>query len=553
MIEKAFGYHLINNTKNKIVMQLSKFIVALILISGFNISARADIHIIPRPEKIEIKKGTYNLSAKTVIISNEPTRKEANYLSEILEKAYGKKPDIQTKGQGIKLVIKPRLKNELGEEGYRLLVQSKSITIEGGTNTGVFYGIQSLRQLLPPEFEFNTDKKKTATIPAMLITDKPRFPWRAFMLDESRHFKGTEAVKDLLDQMALLKMNTFHWHLTDDQGWRIEIKKYPKLTSIGGFRKDTQLSRRSDKRVGVSHDGFYTQKQIKEIIAYASDRHIQIVPEIEMPGHAMAATAAYPWLGVLGTTNEVPVTFGKMDDSFNIADPKVNDFLKDVLTEVFSLFPGKVVHIGGDEVNFIPWKNSDVMQSLMKKEGLISPADLQIFFTNKISNFIENSGHRMMGWNEIMGGNIHELQNKEDTKVTKTLAKSTITHFWKGNLELIEKAVSEGYDVVNSYHAQTYLDYNYKSIPLTKAYSFDPIPEGLDPKYNSKILGLGCQMWSEWIPTVQKMNLQIFPRLAAYAEVGWTSKEEKDYSKFLGSLSKLEKRWDLLGINYHKK
>lgn len=533
-------------------MQLSKFIITLILISGFCISAQADIHIIPRPEKIEIKKGNYNLTVKTMVIYNESTRKEANYLSEILKKAYGIKPEIRTKGRGIKLVIKPRLKNELGEEGYRLLVQSKSIIIEGGTSTGVFYGIQSLRQLLPPEFEFNADKKKTAIIPAMLITDQPRFPWRAFMLDESRYFKGMETVKDLLDQMALLKMNTFHWHLTDDQGWRIEIKKYPKLTSIGSFRKDTQLSRRSKKRVGVSHDGFYTQEQIKEIIAYASERHIQIIPEIEMPGHAMAAIAAYPWLGVLGTTTEVPITFGKMPDSFNFADPKVYEFLKDVLTEVFSLFTGKVVHIGGDEVKFDAWKSSASMQALIKKEQLKSPADLQIYFTNQISQFIDNNNRHMMGWNEILGDNVHEWVDEADVQVKQTLAKSAIVHFWKGNLELINKAVSNGYKVVNSYHAQTYLDYDYKSIPLKKAYSFDPIPEGLDPKYDSKILGLGCQMWSEWIPTVQKMNLQIFPRLAAYAEVGWTSKEKKDYPKFLDAMLKLEKRWDLYGISYHK-
>ena len=533
-------------------MQLSKFILTIILISGFGISTQADIHIIPRPENIEIKNGIYKLTAKTVVISNESTCSEANYLSRILEKAYGIKPKIKTKGNGIKLVIKPELKNELGEEGYRLLVHAKNIIIEGGTNTGVFYGIQSLRQLLPPEFEFNPDKKKTTLVPAVLITDSPRFPWRAFMLDESRHFKGMKAVKSLLDQMALLKMNVFHWHLIDDQGWRIEIKKYPKLTSIGGFRKDTQTARRSDKRAGIPHDGFYSQEQIKEIIAYASERHIQIVPEIEMLGHAMAAITAYPWLGTLGTTTEVPVVFGKMDDSYNVANPKVYDFIKNVLTEIFNLFPNSVVHIGGDEVNFIPWKNSEMMQSMMKKEGLSSPADLQIFFTNKISNFIENSGHRMMGWNEILEGNIHDLQNKEDTKVTKKLAKSAIIHFWKGNLELIEEAVSEGYDIVNSYHAQTYLDYNYKSISLTKAYSFDPIPEGLNTRYNSKILGLGCQMWSEWIPTVQQMNLQVFPRLAAYAEVGWTSKTEKDYPTFLKSILEMEKRWDLLGINYHK-
>lgn len=271
-----------------------------------------------------------------------------------------------------------------------------------------------------------------------------------------------------------------------------------------------------------------------------------------MPGHASAAIAAYPWLGTIGELTEVPVTFGKLDDSFNIADPRVIQFLEDVLTEVFALFPGKVVHIGGDEVKFDAWKNSEMMLDLMKKEGLSSPADLQIYFTNRISQFIDGTGHRMMGWNEILGDNIHEWQDAADMHVKQKLANSAVIHFWKGSLELINKAVSNGYDVVNSYHAQTYLDYDYIGIPLSKAYAFDPIPEGLDPKYISKILGSGCQMWSEWISTVKQMNMQIFPRLAAYAEVGWTIKTAKDYDTFRNSLSLLEKRWDMLGIDYRK-
>ena len=533
-------------------MKLFKLIFSSVMLVGIFVSAKAEIHIIPKPQQITIDRGTFNLTSKTIIVSSESAKPEANYLAEVFEKAFGQKPEIQQRGNGITLAINPGLKSKLGKEGYQLKVQSKGIVIEGATNAGVFYGIQSLRQLLPPDFEFHPEMRKTAAVPNVSIVDWPRFQWRDFMLDESRHFKGMEVVKGLLDQMALLKMNVFHWHLTDDQGWRIEIRKYPRLTSIGGYRKDTQASRHSDKRVGVPHSGFYTQEQIKEIIAYASERHIQIVPEIEMPGHAMAAIAAYPWLGVLGTTTEVPVTFGKMDDSFDIANPKVIQFLKDVLTEVFALFPGKVVHIGGDEVKFETWKDSPEIQAFMKQKGLKSPADLQIYFTNLISQFIDSTGHRMMGWNEILGDNVHEWQDTADTQTKETLAKSAIIQFWKGSLELINKAVSNGYDVVNSYHAQTYLDYNYKTIPLSKAYAFDPIPEGLDSKYDAKILGLGCQMWSEWIPTKEKMDLKIFPRLAAYAELGWTNKDKKDHEKFLGSLYEMEKRWDLLGISYRE-
>lgn len=512
--------------------------------------ADAQVNIIPRPMDVEMGEGYYELNSKTAIVSDVIAENQTNYLASILEKAFNKKPSIKTKGAGIILKIDPNMEASLGKEGYHLKSSKKHILIEAASNTGLFYGIQSLRQLLPNDFEFKEQANKTVLIPQVDITDKPRFGWRSFMLDESRHFKGTEVVKNLLDQMAILKMNVFHWHLTDDQGWRIEIKKYPNLTKIGSYREDTQSSRNSDDRYGYPHEGFYTQEEIKDIIAYAEERQILIVPEIEMPGHAMAAIAAYPWLGILGASNKVPEYFGKLDDSFNIADPKVYQFLTDVLEEVFELFPGNVVHIGGDEVMFDVWKNSEIIQNKIKKEGLKSPADLQIFFTNQMSTFMESKQHRMMGWNEILGANVHEWQDDSVVKVEQKLAKSAIVHFWKGNVELINEAVTNGYDIVNSLHSMTYLDYNYDNLPLSKAYSFDPIPEGVDEKYHDKILGTGCQMWSEWIPSVQQMNNQIFPRIAAYAEVGWTSKPNKDYELFIESLNKFKLRWESLGIEY---
>ncbi|MWW25248.1 family 20 glycosylhydrolase [Algibacter wandonensis] len=492
------------------------------------------------------------MNNKIAIISDKASKNQADYLAAILDKAFDIKTTIKKRGVGIILKINSDLEITLGKEGYHLTSSKKEIVIEASSNTGLFYGIQSLRQLLPSNFEFSKQLNKKVLIPQVDIKDKPRFGWRSFMLDESRHFKGKEVVKNLLDQMALLKMNVFHWHLTDDQGWRIEIKKYPNLTRVGSYREDTQLSRKSDERYGYSHQGFYTQEDIKEIIAYAEERQILIVPEIEMPGHAMAAIASYPWLGILGANTKVPEFFGKLDDSFNIANPKVYQFLTDVLEEVFKLFPGNVVHIGGDEVMFDIWKNSEMIQNKIKEEGLSSPADLQIFFTNQMSAFMESKNHRMMGWNEILGANVHEWQEDSDVKVEQKLAKSAIVHFWKGNVELINEAVSNGYDIVNSLHSMTYLDYNYDNLPLSKAYSFDPIPEGVDEKYTNKILGLGCQMWSEWIPSVQQMNNQIFPRIAAYAEVGWTTKSNKDYEVFKESLNRYKKRWELSGIEYHK-
>lgn len=531
-----------------------KSIKLVILIFSFTTSfvfATEGVQIIPQPTKIKYGKGHFLLKRNTDIIASNNIKNEAEFLAVVLEKAFNKRPKTLTKGNGIHLKIEKNLKDQLGEEGYILSVRENGVFIEAAESSGIFYGIQSLRQLLPTDFEYGATSK-SFNIPVLEITDKPRFPWRSFMLDESRHFNGAKEVKKLLDQMALLKMNTFHWHLTDDQGWRIEIKKYPKLTEIGSKRKDTQTERGGEGRTGEPHEGFYSQEEIKEIIEYAKVRHIKIVPEIEMPGHAMAAVAAYPWLGSLGSTKEVSVIFGKMDDSFNIANPKVVQFLKDVLDEVMALFPGQVIHIGGDEVNFTAWENSEEVRNFMIKKNLSSPVDLQIYFTNQISNYIDNAGKRMMGWNEILGDDIHEKNDDNTPDVKQKLAKSAIVHFWKGDLKLINKAVQDGYDVVNSNHWDTYLDYTYERLPLSKSYAFDPIPEGLDEKFYSHILGTGSQMWSEWTPTVGTIEKQIFPRLAAYAEVGWTETSSKDFERFKNSLKSLKKRWTLEGINFHQ-
>ncbi|TBW28633.1 beta-N-acetylhexosaminidase [Gramella sp. KN1008] len=532
-------------------MKFSHFIILIIAVNFNSAFAQENVQIIPQPSQIEYGQGSFSLEKGVNIIAPQALENEAEFLADILGKGLGIKPEILPEGKGIEMEIEPDLHKHLGKEGYVLEVGLSGISINAATSSGVFYGIQSLRQLLPSAFEF-TQQKEKIEIPILTVTDVPRFPWRAFMLDESRHFKGSREVKKLLDQMALLKMNTFHWHLTDDQGWRIEIKKYPRLTEIGSKRKDTQASRKSEKRTGEPHEGFYTQEQIKEIIDYAKLRHITIVPEIEMPGHAMAAVAAYPWLGSLGTTTEVPVVFGKMDDSFNIADPNVVQFLKDVLDEVFALFPGNVVHIGGDEVNFKAWEESESAQRFMKQNDLESEVDLQIFFTNQMSNYIDKAGKRMMGWNEILGDDIHEERQQDPELIKQKLAKSAIVHFWKGDLNLINRAVQEGYDVVNSNHWDTYLDYTYERTPLSKSYAFDPVPDGLESKYHSRILGTGTQMWSEWIPSVAEMERQIFPRLAAYAEVGWTPVKKKNFERFQASLEKLQQRWTLQGINFYK-
>lgn len=262
-----------------------------------------------------------------------------------------------------------------------------------------------------------------------------------------------------------------------------------------------------------------------------------------MPGHSTAAIASYSWLGTSKKEIEVPIKFGVGKDVYDVTNPRVYQFLTDVLDEVIALFPSKVIHIGGDEVKYNHWKASTSVLKYMNEKKLKTPADLQVYFTNSISKYLQSKGRRMMGWNEIMGHNLHHYQDKKDTETSQKLAKETIIHFWKGDVNLATTAASNGYEIVNSLHSYTYLDYKYKNFPLSKAYSFNPIPKDLDKKYHNKIIGLGCQMWGEWIPTNGNMHYQTFPRIAAYAEIGWTNIDRKDFKYFKYSLKNLQKRW----------
>jgi len=509
-------------------------------------------NIIPRPQSVEWGDDKFTIDSETKIVHFASYPEIAAILQEAIIQKNGPSLNITaSKGEEGPL-IGFKLQNDLGPEAYLLIIKNTGIQIIASEKAGWFYGVQSLGQMLFA----HTEKKgnsSSITLPELTIKDSPRFAWRAFMLDEGRYFKGMDQVKMLLDEMALLKMNVFHWHLVDDQGWRIEIKKYPLLTEIGSKRTSTQvgpLKWDSPIQSAEVHEGYYTQEEIREIVEYAEDRHITIVPEIEMPGHSSAAIAAYSWLGTAKKEIEVPIRFGVGKDVYDVSDPKVNQFLKDVLDEVMELFPSQVIHIGGDEVKYDHWKSSHSVQAYMNEHGLDSPAELQVYFTNGISQYLHSKGRRMMGWNEIMGHNLHEYQDKDDTKSDQELAKETVVHFWKGDLALASMAASKGYDIVNSLHSETYLDYSYTSIPLAKAYAFDPVPEGLDPKFHKKVIGTGCQMWGEWIPTNGHMHFQTFPRIAAYAEGAWTQLDNKDFEDFQAALAYLKKHWDKEGIYY---
>jgi len=522
---------------------------ALCLFSQSGLQAQS-ISIIPAPKEIIAGKEYFILDPQLSISYHAEAQKTASILQDHIKHAFGYQVESIKSEESGTGIIQFKLDSRLAKEAYELHVSKTGIQIIASNNTGWFYGVQSLIQLFSVQ-QGSTESKASIRIPELSIKDAPRFAWRALMLDEARYFKGTEQVKMLLDEMALLKMNVFHWHLTDDQGWRIEIKKYPLLTEIASKRKSTQVGEwNSPIQSAEAHEGYYSQEEIREIVSYASERHINIVPEIEMPGHSSAAIAAYPWLGTAKKQIEVPIVFGVGKDVYDVSDPKVYLFLTDVLDEVMELFPSKVIHIGGDEVKYDHWKASASVNAYMEEKGLATPAELQVFFTNSISQYLQGKGRRMMGWNEIMGHNIHEYQDKEDTKSTQSLAKETIVHFWKGDVNLANEAARSGFDIVNSLHEYTYLDYDYGQIPLSMAYAFEPVPVDLDPQYHDKVIGSGCQMWGEWIPSNGHMHFQVFPRIAAYAELGWTESQNKDFDRFKSALPKLQKRWEHRGIYY---
>ncbi|WP_150451467.1 beta-N-acetylhexosaminidase [Arenibacter lacus] len=518
----------------------------LLLIPTLLMGQASNFGVIPQPNHLESKSGTYTFG-EVVQISGNNERLDAlvQYASNIFTEENNWRTEKGQNHRKSDLRLELNQKEDQAEGAYRLEVNKKGILISAANEQGIFYGLQTLRQLVSQQQGIN--------LAYVSITDAPRFGWRAYMLDEGRYFQGMDQVKKLLDEMARLKMNVFHWHLVDDQGWRIEIKKCPLLTEVGSKRKSTQVGPRkwdSPIQSGEPHEGYYTQEEIKEIIAYAEERYITIVPEIEMPGHSSAAIAAYPWLGSSGKQIEVPINFGVSEDIFNVADPKVYDFLTDVLDEVMALFPSKVIHIGGDEAKYDHWENSEEIRAYMKKHNLPTFADLQVDFTNRISNYIESKGRKMMGWNEILGKNVHEYQAEKDGEAETELSKNAVIHFWRGDIKLMTEAAEAGYTIVNSLHTETYLDYSYSSIPLKRAYDFNPVPKDLDSKYHNRIIGTGTQMWGEWIPTSGYMDFMTFPRIAAYAEVGWTQPQQKDFDRFIKVLPKLMEIWKDKEIYY---
>ena len=515
----------------------------------------ASIAIVPRPESLSVGRGRFVINANTVIYTDAASADIARRFAASLLPATGLAIPVRigaAPATGIVLQRSAGL-TRLGDEGYELTVTARRVSIRAKERAGVFYGTQTIRQLLPPQVfrEAKVDSVAWA-IPAVRIVDRPRFAWRGAHLDVGRHFMPKEFVKKYIDLIALQKMNTFHWHLTEDQGWRLEIRKYPRLTGVGAWRTQTVVGRQNSKTDsttwhfdGQRHGGFYTQDDAREIVAYARDRFVNVVPEIEMPGHALAAIAAYPELGVTGQPADVGTRWGVYANILN-ADSSTVSFMQDVLTEVMALFPSRFIHVGGDEADKALWKTSPRIQARIRELGLKDEHELQSWFIQQMDAFLTAHKRRLVGWDEILEGG---------------LAPGATVMSWRGTQGGID-AARAGHDVIMAPTSHTYFDY-YQSqntageplaiggfVPLQMVYSFEPVPAELEPQYRSHILGGQGQIWTEYLPGPKQVEYMAFPRLTALAEVLWTKPERKDYRDFLDRLAVHLERLSALDVAF---
>jgi hexosaminidase len=537
----------------------SYLFLAFLCCIGFVHAQNNAIQLIPQPVEVKPATGNYSLTSSTSISFDKPeSRTVADMLVQRIAPSTGFSLKAQQgKSGNIQLNLNTTPNAQLGKEGYTLESTTKGVIISANQNAGLFYGMQTLIQLLPKEIESKTAAKATWAIPAVTIVDYPRFGWRGLMLDVSRHFFSKEDVKTYIDQIARLKYNTFHWHLTDDEGWRIEIKSLPKLTSVGAWRvaRAGRFGERDFPKAGEAtpYGGFYTQEDIKEVIKYAQDRNVTIVPEIDVPGHSMAAIAAYPELSCKKDPNtrvscgmKFSEWYGNgtfkmlVENALNPSDEKVYEFLDKVFTEVAALFPNQYIHVGGDECYKGYWAQDENCQALMKKLNIRHVEDLQGYFMGRLEKILAAKGKKMIGWDEILEGGI---------SLTATVMS------WRGTKGGIE-AAHAGHDVVMSPTTFAYLDYNqgdntidppiYSALRTKKSYSFEPVPDGVDAKY---ILGGQGNLWTEQVQTLRHAQYMTFPRAWALSEVYWSPKSAKNWDNFSKRMETHFDRADAAGIN----
>jgi hexosaminidase len=484
--------------------------------------------LIPYPQQINFLPGSFQWTSK-ILISINPNFKEINLFLDSLPAQI--RPSITTKENDsqLKIMIDPSMSNE----AYHLSILPGRLELTAAGAPGIFYALQTLLQLILAEC---LPEIQQITLPCLQIIDSPRFTWRGFMLDEARHFQGMQTVKDLLDWMAYFKLNVFHWHLTEDQGWRIEIKKYPKLIEVGANRPASQVSGFLGKKLEqIPHSGYYTQNEIKELIEYAADRHIQIVPEIEMPGHAQAALAAYPELGCTGGPYHVSPHWGIHTDILCPGKSGTTTFLQNVLLEVMDLFPGNHIHTGGDEAPKKRWRNCPDCLELARKSEVGRINDLQTILTNQISSFLQSHKCTLIGWNEML---------------SEDLADEPVVQYWVGREKTLLKHIRLGRKAILSNFSAYYLDHSYKHSPLDKVYKYEPVFSQLESSFHTNILGIEAPLWTEFVPSRARLDWQIFPRLLAVAETAWLEPGKKDLSSFHHRLPKFLQQMDAKKLGY---
>lgn len=508
---------------------MPKIFSILLILIALSFSIIAQINIVPKPKSVQLTRGLpFEFNYKTKIIANdEGSRKLAGYLNDYLLKFHGFKIEyVSNPPKNLKnAIIFERFSaqgNIPSDEDYSIKITRDTIKIGARGDAGMFYGLQSFLQLLPTKIE-----KGNAKIPAVEILDQPRFKYRGMHLDVARHFMPVSFVKKYIDLMAQYKFNQFHWHLTEDQGWRIEIKKYPKLTEIGSKRSESHQGRYTTtfRGDGIPVEGFYTQEEIKEVVKYAKARHINIIPEIELPGHASAALAAYPQFGCKADYKyEVKKTWGIFKEVFCPTD-ETFQFLEDVLAETIALFPDSpYIHIGADEVLKDHWKESEFVQELKKRENLKDEHEVQSYFVRRIEKFINSKGKIMIGWDEILEGGV---------------APNAVVMSWRGERGGIESAKAKHY-VIMTPNTFLYFDYGQGNpkyeplhiggyLPLETVYSYDPHPKDLTEEEKKYILGAQANIWTEYLKKPESVEYMGFPRILALAEVNWTPLEKEEF------------------------